>query len=154
MTEHLEHARPLLEVRGLTKSFLGQRALDGVDLVLRCDGSLKGEHGTGRNVAPFVEAEWGAAAYAIMQETKSLFDPHGILNPGVIINRDPHAHLLHLKAMPRADAETDKCIECGFCETHCPSRDLTLTPRQRIIVRREMQRNPAVELEREFREAR
>jgi len=34
----------------------------------------------------------------------------------------------------------DRCIECGFCEPACPSRRLTLTPRQRIAVRREMAR--------------
>jgi D-lactate dehydrogenase len=42
--------------------------------------------------------------------------------------------------MPVVEEEIDKCIECGYCEPKCPSRDLTLTPRQRIVVRREMQR--------------
>lgn len=45
-------------------------------------GSLKGEHGTGRNVAPFVEMEWGTKAYNLMWELKSLFDPDFVLNPG------------------------------------------------------------------------
>jgi D-lactate dehydrogenase len=109
-------------------------------VVQKYDGALKAEHGTGRNMAPFVETEWGADGYAIMQRIKSLADPHGLLNPGVILNADPEAHLANLKRMPVVEQEIDKCIECGYCEPKCPSRDLTLTPRQRIVVRREMQR--------------
>lgn len=114
---------------------------DVVHLVVqKYDGALKAEHGTGRNMAPFVETEWGADGYAIMQRIKSLADPDGLLNPGVILNSDPQAHLANLKQMPVVEPEIDKCIECGYCEPKCPSRDLTLTPRQRIVVRREMQR--------------
>lgn len=114
---------------------------DLVDLVLKkYDGALKGEHGTGRNVAPFVEAEWGGKAYTIMQQVKRLLDPHGLLNPGVILNADSTAHLKDLKALPVVEAEVDKCIECGFCENRCPSRDFTLTPRQRIGIRRALKR--------------
>ena len=109
-------------------------------VVHRYDGSLKAEHGTGRNMAPFVELEWGKEARALMQEIKTLFDPKGILNPGVILNADPQIHLKHLKPLPAAHPSVDKCIECGFCEVHCPSRDLTLTPRQRIVVYREIAR--------------
>jgi len=109
-------------------------------VVQKYDGSLKAEHGTGRNMAPFVETEWGADAYAVMQQLKALADPDDLLNPGVILNADPEAHLADLKKMPVVETEIDKCIECGYCEPKCPSRDLTLTPRQRIVVRREMQR--------------
>ncbi len=107
-------------------------------LIDKYDGSLKAEHGTGRNMAPFVEKEWGRDAYELMEALKELFDPHNLLNPGVILNADPHAHLKHLKPLPIADPIVDKCIECGFCEPQCPSRDLTLTPRQRITAWREM----------------
>ncbi len=133
----------------ITQSFNDQRAIDQyshfiddvVELVVnRFDGALKAEHGTGRNMAPFVETEWGAEAYQIMRKVKSLADPTGLLNPGVIINSDPHAHLHDLKQLPTVEPEIDKCIECGYCEPRCPSRDLTLTPRQRIVVRREMAR--------------
>ena len=75
-----------------------------VDLVVRrYDGALKAEHGTGRNIAPFVETEWGPEAYAIMRRVKALVDPDGILNPGVLITDDPRAHLAHLKTLPAVD---------------------------------------------------
>jgi D-lactate dehydrogenase len=115
--------------------------VDLVEMVVtKYDGSLKAEHGTGRNMAPFVEAEWGGAAFEIMARLKTLVDPDGLLNPGVLVNHDPAVHLKDLKSLPEVEEEVDKCIECGFCESLCPSRDLTLTPRQRIVVRRAMQR--------------
>jgi D-lactate dehydrogenase len=104
------------------------------------DGALKAEHGTGRNMAPFVETEWGVEAYAIMRDLKSLFDPDQMLNPGVMINANPQTHVTHLKTMSLVSPEVDKCIECGFCESKCPSRRLTLSPRQRIVVQREIAR--------------
>ena len=104
-------------------------------------GSLKAEHGTGRNMAPYVELEWGKAGYRLMQDIKALFDPTGLLNPGVIINDNLQAHLENLKPMPAADPIIDKCIECGFCEPVCPSRTLTLSPRQRIVLYREIKRS-------------
>jgi D-lactate dehydrogenase len=104
------------------------------------DGALKAEHGTGRNMAPFVATEWGDEAYAIMRDLKSLLDPDDMLNPGVVINPDPKAHVTHVKSMAAVAPEVDKCIECGFCESKCPSRRLTLTPRQRIVVQREISR--------------
>lgn len=102
-------------------------------------GSLKAEHGTGRNMAPFVELEWGQKAYDIMWQVKRLFDPQHILNPGVILNDDQHAHINDLKHLPEADPIVDKCIECGFCEPVCPSKNLSLTPRQRIAIWRRIQ---------------
>jgi D-lactate dehydrogenase len=109
-------------------------------VVRKYDGSLKAEHGTGRNVAPFVELEWGAQAVATMRRIKGMFDPQGLLNPGVILNADPLSHLKDLKPLPAADPIVDKCIECGFCEPKCPSRGLTLSPRQRIVGWREIAR--------------
>ena len=109
-------------------------------VVEKYDGSLKAEHGTGRNIAPFVELEWGTEAYAIMREIKQLFDPRGLLNPGVVINDDRDSHLKNLKPLPECDPIVDKCIECGFCEPKCPSHKLTLSPRQRIVGWREISR--------------
>lgn len=107
-------------------------------IVNKYDGSLKAEHSTGRNMAPFVEMEWGADAAQLMRDIKRLFDPKGILNPGVIINDDPQVHLKNLKRMAPVDPQVDKCIECGFCEPTCPSRAFTTTPRQRIAALREI----------------
>lgn len=111
-----------------------------VDVVLGNQGSLKAEHGTGRIMAPFVRRQYGDELYAVMCELKALFDPDGILNPGVVLSDDPGSYLRDLKLSPTVDAEVDRCVECGYCEPSCPSRQLTLTPRQRIVLRREIAR--------------
>ena len=119
------------------EAFMGDLA----ELVVgRHGGALKAEHGTGRNMAPFVEMEWGADAVAVMREVKRLLDPAGILNPGVLLNDDRRVHVSSLKSLPPIEEEADACIECGFCESRCPSRDLTLSPRHRILLRRERAR--------------
>jgi D-lactate dehydrogenase len=129
----------------VTQSFDTPKEVEQYDLFLRevvalvvdkYDGSLKAEHGTGRNMAPFVETEWGGEAYQIMKMIKQAIDPNQLLNPGVIINDDAEAHLKDLKELPSVEAEVDKCIECGYCEHKCPSRNLTTTPRRRIVIRR------------------
>ncbi len=112
-------------------------------VVEKYDGSLKAEHGTGRNMAPFVQKEWGEAAFNLMREIKKIFDPHNLLNPGVILNDDAEAHIKDLKPLPATHEIVDKCIECGFCEPVCPSKDVTFTPRQRIVGRREISRQMA-----------
>ena len=130
------------------------------------DGSLKAEHGTGRNMAPFVKYEWGDEAYEVMKELKAIFDPEGLLNRGVIFNDDPDCFIKCLKPLPVLDFDFDKvpdggfylmdpslstaketveqvkrankCIECGFCEVNCMSCGLTLSSRMRIAVQREI----------------
>ena len=115
-----------------------------VELIVgKYDGSLKAEHGTGINMAPYVEREWGEKATELMWRVKRLADPDGVLAPGVVLNRDPEAHLRNLKTTPPIEEEAATCVECGFCEPVCPSRNLTTTPRQRIVLRREMARQPA-----------
>lgn len=113
-------------------------------VVNKFDGSLKAEHGTGRNMAPFVEKEWGEAAYKIMLRIKDIFDPHKLINPGVIINQNPKIHLENLKPLPAANEIIDKCMECGFCEPNCVAEGLTLSPRQRIVIAREISRLKAL----------
>jgi D-lactate dehydrogenase len=116
---------------------------DLIELIIgKYDGSLKAEHGTGRNMAPFVEREWGAKATEMMWRIKQLCDPDNVLNPGVVLNRDPGVHLKDLQTTPPIEEEATTCVECGFCEPVCPSRWLTTTPRQRILLRREMARQP------------
>ena len=112
-------------------------------IVERYDGSLKAEHGTGVNMAHYVEREWGAKATGLMWRVKRLADPDGILGPGILLSTDAGAHLRNLKSAPQIEPEANQCIECGFCEPVCPSRDLTTTPRQRIVLRREMARQAA-----------
>jgi D-lactate dehydrogenase len=130
------------------------------------DGSLKAEHGTGRNMAPFVKYEWGEKAYEAMKELKAVFDPDGLLNQGVIFNDDPDCFIKCLKPLPVLSFDYDsvpdggkylmdpklstaketieqvkranKCIECGFCEVNCMSCGLTLSSRMRIAVQREI----------------
>ena len=130
------------------------------------DGSLKAEHGTGRNMAPFVKYEWREKAYEAMKELKAIFDPDGLLNQGVIFNDDPECFIKCLKPLPVLDYDYDKvpdgghylmdpslstahetigqvkrankCIECGFCEVNCMSCGLTLSSRMRIAVQREI----------------
>ena len=111
-----------------------------VDSVIALQGSTKAEHGTGRMIAPFVEKEWGAKAYAINRRIKEIFDPHSLINPDVIISDNPQIHTQNLKQSSEVEDFINQCMECGFCEKVCPSRELTLTPRQRIAVRKEIAR--------------
>jgi D-lactate dehydrogenase len=114
-----------------------------VELIVdKYDGSLKAEHGTGINMAPYVEREWGEQATELMWRVKRLADPDGVLSPGVVLNRDLGVHLRNLKTTPPIEESATACVECGFCEPVCPSRDLTTTPRQRIVLRREIARQP------------
>jgi FAD/FMN-containing dehydrogenases len=126
-------------------------------VVGKYDGSLKAEHGTGRNMAPFVEYEWGSEAFEVMRRIKRAFDPEGLLNPGVIFNDDPECYIRDFKALPvlspapGAPSETieayrkiNKCIECGFCEVNCVSCGLGLSSRTRIVALREMARLQAL----------
>ncbi len=129
LTDGFETAAQLDRYAGFTE--------DMVDVVLGEGGSLKAEHGTGRVMAPFVRRQYGDELYDVMRRIKALFDPSGMLNPGVLLDDDPSAHLRHIKSAPPAvDAEVDRCVSCGYCEPVCPSKDLTLTPRQRIVTLR------------------
>lgn len=116
-------------------------------VVDKYNGSLKAEHGTGRNMAPFVQKEWGDELYDVHRKIKQLFDPKGILNPGVIINDDQQVHIKNIKHMPVTDPLVDQCIECGFCEVNCLTNELNMSARQRIVIFRELQNNASANKE-------
>ncbi|MGH3653889.1 FAD-binding and (Fe-S)-binding domain-containing protein [Glutamicibacter sp.] len=149
----------------LTDRFEGDAALNRynsfndkmVQLILDKDGNLKAEHGTGRAMAPFVRAQYGDELYEVHLELKAACDPRLMMNPGVIIDEDHAAHIRNIKLNETIEIEADHCVECGYCEPVCPSKDLTLTPRQRIVVRRAIAKAEAegnaelaAELERDY----
>ncbi len=109
-------------------------------VVDRYDGSLKAEHGVGRNVAPFIVKEWGEMAWSYMRRIKDAFDPSNILNRGVMFNDDPDCFAKNFKPLPVASPIIDKCIECGFCEHNCVSAGYTMSARTRIVIYREITR--------------
>ena len=148
ITSDMDHKSSLDNFKGFMDEF--------VDHVLSLNGSLKGEHGTGRAIAPFVEKEWGSEIYGMMKEVKRLADPQSVFNPGVIINDDPEAYIKPMKTLDVFGEQmgyerADKCMECGYCEHVCPSRDITLTPRQRLQARRIIARTGSKELEKQYR---
>ena len=132
LNENFDHPGNLARYGSFTEAM--------VDLVLGEGGTLKAEHGTGRMMAPFLERQYGPELHQVMRELKQMIDPTVLLNPAVLINDDPLAHTRHLKSTAQVEEEVDRCVECGYCEPVCPSKDLTLTPRRRIVLRREIAR--------------
>jgi D-lactate dehydrogenase len=130
LTDRFENDEQLGRYTGFTEAM--------VELVLSNEGSLKAEHGTGRVMAPYVRRQYGDELYDVMWRIKRLFDPRGLLNAGVVLSEDDEVHLRNIKLPPTIDEAIDRCVECGYCEPVCPSRDLTLTPRQRIAMQREI----------------
>lgn len=128
ITEDFDNPDSVARYRAFTEAM--------VELVLGAGGTLKAEHGTGKIMAPFVARQYGPGLFAVMREIKHAFDPAGVLNPDTILTDDPDLHLRDLKSTPTVETEVDRCVECGYCEPVCPSKDLTTTPRQRIVVRR------------------
>ena len=132
LNEKFEDAKSLARYKKFTDEL--------VDLVLSQNGTLKAEHGTGRIMAPFVRRQYGDELYEVMRQIKYLIDPNNLLNPGVLISDSPNEHVENLKIPYEVEPEINLCVECGYCENVCPSKDLTLTPRQRIVIRREIKR--------------
>lgn len=110
-------------------------------VVEQFNGSLKAEHGTGPQYGAFCGKRMGNCGLRNYEtHQKNIFDPNNKINPDVLINPDPKAHLKNLKPMPESHSIVDKCMECGFCEPHYVSEGLTLSPRQRIVIAREISR--------------
>ncbi len=149
LNEEFEKPEKLARYREFTEEM--------VELVLRHRGTLKAEHGTGRMMAPFVKRQYGPELYEVMWSIKRLLDPAGILNPGILLTENSNIHLENLKQFPKIEAVANSCVECGYCEPVCPSKNLTLTPRNRIIMRRELvlansrgDKKIAAQIEKEF----
>jgi D-lactate dehydrogenase len=130
LNEEFEKPEMLQRYRAFTEEM--------VELVLAHGGTLKAEHGTGRMMAPYVRRQYGDELYEVMWAIKRLIDPAGILNPGIILSENPDTHCENLKVVPKIQKVADNCVECGYCEPVCPSKDLTLTPRKRIVLQREL----------------
>lgn len=59
---------------------------DYYSMVIGMGGSTSGEHNDGRLRAPYLERLYGPEMYGLFQKVKAIFDPYGILNPGVKID--------------------------------------------------------------------
>ena len=55
-------------------------------MVISLGGSTSGEHSDGRLRAPYLESLYGPEIYDLFKKVKKIFDPYGILNPGVKVN--------------------------------------------------------------------
>jgi len=84
------HVRPVVNMKteaGLRK--FESIATDVADLVLEYGGALSGEHGDGLVRSPFMRKMYGATLYDAFRTIKRTFDPHGIFNPGKIVDAPP-----------------------------------------------------------------
>ncbi len=138
------HTRPLFNLKtpeGLAM-FRGI-ATDVAALVKKYRGSLSGEHGDGRLRGEFIRFMVGDDCYALMRRLKETFDPHGVFNPGKIIDTPPmDTCLRHEVGHPAPDYKTifdfsatqgvlraaETCTGVGECRklqlaggTMCPS---------------------------------
>ncbi len=84
------HVRPILDLKK-------QQDIDNMKaiaeyafgLITKYGGSWSGEHGDGRVRSPFLQRFFGLRIYEALRQVKALFDPAGLMNPGVIIDPEP-----------------------------------------------------------------
>lgn len=93
-------------------------------LVARFGGSMSGEHGDGRARSALLPHMYSPAALKLFGEVKQLFDPRGLLNPGVLVDPVPVEQDLRMVAVSRSPlASTDaefveavhQCSGVGKC---------------------------------------
>ena len=118
------------------EAFMGEL----VELIVgKYDGSLKAEHGTGRNMAPYVEREWGEKATELMWRVKRLADPDGVLNPGAVLSDDPGIHLagpqVHARDRGRLERERVHRVRLLRAGLPSPRRDHHAAPADRAAPR-------------------
>ncbi|MCA9021924.1 MAG: FAD-binding oxidoreductase, partial [Planctomycetaceae bacterium] len=91
------HLRPFLPA--LTEQnapILESIARDLYQTVYSVNGTISGEHGDGLARTAFIRSQYGDL-YRVFRQVKDIFDPHNLLNPGKIINDDPHVTIRHLR---------------------------------------------------------
>jgi FAD/FMN-containing dehydrogenase/Fe-S oxidoreductase len=156
------HVRPALDTSDPDGVARMRRIAEGVaDLVVDCGGSLSGEHGDGLARSEFLERMYGPEILRAFSEVKALFDPEGMLNPGVIVAPPPMDRQLRigpgrrrLSINPNLDfsgqgnfaAAVELCNGSGFCRkktggTMCPSYMVTLDEKDTTRARANMLRS-------------
>ena len=103
------------------------------DLVLSLKGTVSGEHGDGRLRSGFLTQQYPELTKAFA-EVKQIFDPQGIMNPGVIVDPDDDLMIDHLKfgADYQVREESplgqngliqavETCSGCRKCFDYCPA---------------------------------
>lgn len=81
------HVRPLLDLHEpADREAMREMAVEIADLARACGGVMSGEHGDGRVRGPLLERFYGEDLMAAFREIKEIFDPAGILNPGMIVH--------------------------------------------------------------------
>ncbi len=81
------HVQPFFDLSQLGDRQKAFRLMDDYyALLTELGGSTTGEHNDGRLRGPYVQKLYGEQAYSLFQKVKQIFDPFGILNPGVKIN--------------------------------------------------------------------
>jgi FAD/FMN-containing dehydrogenase/Fe-S oxidoreductase len=155
------HVRPALDTSSPAGSARMRRIAEEVtDLVVDCGGSLSGEHGDGLARSEFLEKMYGPEILRAFSEVKELFDPQGILNPGVIVDPPPMDRQLRIGPGRRRlsintsldfsnqgnlAAAVELCNGSGFCRkktggTMCPSYMVTLDEKDTTRARANMLR--------------
>ena len=141
------HLRPILNLKE-QKSIDQMKAIAefSFGLIQKYGGSLSGEHGDGRVRSPLLERFFGPTVYGALREVKELFDPAGLMNPGVIIDPEPIDHNLrygptyktpdvptvyHYREDGSFAGAVEMCSGIGVCRqtltaTMCPSFRATL----------------------------
>jgi FAD/FMN-containing dehydrogenase/Fe-S oxidoreductase len=156
------HVRPALDTSDPEGVGRMRRIAEEVaDLVVECGGSISGEHGDGLSRSEFLERMYGSEIVRAFGEVKRLFDPKGMLNPGVIVNPPPMDQQLRIGPGRRRlpidtnldfseqgsfAAAVELCNGSGFCRkktggTMCPSYMVTLDEQDTTRARANMLRS-------------
>ncbi len=114
------HINPLLNLRDPSDFARMDRLSRTIHaaVIERFGGSLCGEHGDGRVRAEFLPALYGRELYELFLETKRLFDPENLLNPGVKLSSVPFTQHVDVERLAKP------CATCGKCNTVCPAYDV------------------------------